>query len=118
MEHERKYMDEVCHFSGHWGMPSLCGLMIRRREQGAVVVFTEMYEENPGSSVTGMIESLASEIVKRYGLDAESVEFIVHNPERSSRYEFFAETFYRAKMLWNGEKFHTVTWERLEELTI
>jgi hypothetical protein len=118
MEQQRNFVEEIYHFTGHWEMPSLCGLMIRKKEQGVLVLLTELYEENPGSSVTGMIEPLATRIVNQYGLEPGSTEFIVHNPERSSRYEFFAETFYKADMKWDGERFFSVQWEKLEDWKI
>ena len=105
---------KIFHFKGKWEMPSLCGLRIMEKETGTRVVFTELYEDNPGSSVTGMIEPLATDIVKKYGITPDKAEFIVHNPERSSKYEFFAESYYRAIMLWDGEKYSGLKWERVE----
>jgi hypothetical protein len=109
------FTEEIYYFSGQWEMPSLCGLMIRKKGTGNLVLLTEMYEENPGSSVTGMIEMLATRIVKERGLEPANTEFIVHNPERSSRYEFFAETFYRAEMKWDGEQYIGLRWVKLED---
>jgi hypothetical protein len=114
MEEKKKYIDEIFHFKGKWEMPSLCGVYIRKKEQGTLVILTEMYEENPGSSVTGMVEPIATEVVGKYNIDPVAAEFIVHNPERSSKYEFFAEMFYRAKMQWDGEKYLGVEWEKIE----
>ena len=116
MEEKQKYVDEIYHFKGKWEMPSLCGLMIRRSINQTLVILTELYEENPGSSVTGMIEDLAAEVAGKYDIDCKTAVFIVHNPKRSSRYEFFAETFYRAIMNWDGEKFVGLAWEKLEEI--
>ena len=112
------FTEEIYHFSGQWEMPSLCGLMIRQDESGTLVLLTELYEENPGSSVTGMIEQLATRIVNERGLRPGSCEFIVHNPERSSRYEFFAETFYKAEMKWDGERYGDLRWVKLEDWKI
>ena len=116
MEEKKKYIDEVFHFKGKWEMPSLCGLYIRKQENGTLVILTEMYEENPGSSVTGMVEAIATEVVKKYRIDPLTAGFIVHNPERSSKYEFFAEMFYRAEMHWDGERYSGVEWEKIERL--
>lgn len=118
MEAARKYVDEIFHFSGKWEMPSLCGLQIRREPGRTLVVLTEMYEENPGNSVTGMVEQVATEVVEKFDISPTSAEFIVHNPQRSNKYEFFAETFYRAEMKWDGEKYKDVEWEKLEGLPI
>jgi len=115
MKEPLKYVDEIYHFKGKWEMPSLCGLMIRRSTNQTLVILTELYEKNPGSSVTETIENLTAEIAGKYDIDRKAAIFIVHNPKRSSRYEFFAETFYRAKMKWDGEKFVGLAWEKLEE---
>jgi hypothetical protein len=113
MEEKRKYVDEIYHFKGKWEMPSLCGLMIRRNDSGSTVILSELYEDNPGSSVTDMIETLAGEIVAKYAIIPETAVFIVRNPERSAHYTFFTETFHRARMNWDGEKFTGLTWEKV-----
>ena len=118
MDNQQKYVADIFHFAGKWEMPSHCGIMIRRNDQAALVILTELYESNPGSSVTDMIEILAGEIVKKYNIAPETATFIVRNPERSSRYAFFAETFYRARMNWDGEKFVSLAWEKLEEFNL
>ena len=114
MEEKKKYIDEIFHFSGKWEMPSLCGVYVRRKGDRTLVVLTEMYEENPGSSVTAMIGPLATEVVGKFDIDPLTAEFIVHNPERSSKYEFFAESFYRAEMEWDGNKYCNIEWEKLD----
>lgn len=94
----------------------MCGLRIRREADRTLVILTEMYEENPGNSVTGMVEQVATGVVKTYDIPIGTAEFIVHNPQRGNKYEFFAETFYRANMIWDGEKYSDVEWEKLEGL--
>jgi hypothetical protein len=114
MEEKQKYIDEVYHFKGKWEMPSLCGLSIRAEAGKTRVILTELYEDNPGSSVTDMIETLAGEIVAKYAINPETAVFIVRNPERSAHYEFFAETFHLARMEWDGEMFTGLIWEKVE----
>lgn len=114
MQAPDKYTKEVFHFSGQWEMPSLCGILVREKEGATQVILTEMYQSNPGSSVTSMIETLAADIILKYSLVPGKTDFIVHNPERSAHYTFFAETFYRAVMTWDGERFTGLTWEKLE----
>ena len=118
MDEHIKYVDEIFHFSGEWDMPSLCGIQIRKKDAGTLVILTELYEQNPGSSVTGMIVSIAAEVVKHYGIPPETATFIVHNPERSKRHEFFAETFYFAHMKWDGEKYSHPEWEKTTESSV
>jgi len=114
MEKNQKYIDEIYHFKGKWEMPSLCGLKILKKADNHIIILTELYEENPGSSATDMIETLAGEIVAKYAIDPETVVFIVRNPERSSHYTFFAETFHQARMYWDGKKFEGLVWEKLD----
>ena len=114
MEKKQKYIDEIYHFKGKWEMPSLCGLKILKKSDNHIIILTELYEENPGSSATDMIEILAGEIVAKYPIEPESAVFIVRNPERSSHYTFFAETFHRARMDWDGEKFKGLAWEKAD----
>ncbi len=113
MEEKKKYIDEIYHFKGKWEMPSLCGIYIRSNDRETVVVLTELYEENPGNSVTGLVEQVSAEIVGKYNLDPHKTVFYVHNPERSSKYEFFAEMFYQAHMKWDGERFTDLDWEKV-----
>jgi len=112
MEMEDRYIDEIYHFEGKWEVPSLCGLKIIDKTDHHQVIFTELYVENPGSSVTEMILTLAERIVNERKLDPEKSEFIVRNPERSAHYEFYAETFHRAVMMWDGERFSDLAWEK------
>jgi hypothetical protein len=116
MDKQDNYIDEILHFQGKWEMPSLCGLKILKNADNYIIILTELYKENPGSSATDMIEVLAKLIVKKYNLDPANLVFIVRNPERSSHYEFFAETFHQARMIWDGEKYTGLTWEKLDEV--
>jgi hypothetical protein len=115
MDKKQKYIDDIFHYTGKWEMPSHCGIMIRRKESVVPVILTELYETNPGSSVTDWIEILAGEIVKKYAIPPETAIFIVRNPERSTHHTFFAETFYRARMNWDGGKFTDLEWVKIKE---
>jgi len=52
MKVPKTYYDEIFDFSGQWGMPSKCGLKILKKRNKNIVIVTEMYQENPGTSVT------------------------------------------------------------------
>lgn len=115
MEKKDEYIDEIYHFKGKWEMPSLCGLMIRKNDSNPVIILTELYAENPGSSVTDVIGTLAGELVKKFAIPAETAIFVVRNPQRSVHYNFYAESFHRARMHWDGERYVGLRWERLED---
>jgi len=116
MEEQKKYVDEIFHFKGKWEMPSLCGVQISKQDSYTLVILTELYEQNPGSSVTGMVAEVATEIVKKFDIDPAGTRFVVHNPQRGNKYEFFAESFYEARMSWEGSKYSEVVWVKLEGL--
>ena len=63
------YMDRTYDFKGQWDAPSRCGLKIVTGKDGSIVIVTELFEENPGTSVTGFIARLATQVVKEFGLD-------------------------------------------------
>ncbi|MDX9905652.1 MAG: hypothetical protein RBS55_03595 [Bacteroidales bacterium] len=115
MNNQDKYTREVFYFSGQWEMPSHCGILKEERDGMTYVILTEMYETNPGSSVTSMIETIAKDILSIYGMDPGKAEFIVRTPMRNAHYTFYAETFYRALMKWDGERFTGLEWEKMED---
>jgi hypothetical protein len=62
MKVSEKYYDEIFHFKGQWDAPSLCGLKILNRNGKTCVIVTELYQDNPGTSVTYGGKSLACQI--------------------------------------------------------
>ena len=56
------YYDEQFPFRGQWDMESLCGLKIRKVDGKTYVIVTELYQENPGTSVTYAGQSLRDQI--------------------------------------------------------
>ncbi len=118
MKEQWKYVESIYHFTGIWEMPSQCGLMIRKSGADTFVILTELYESNTGTSVTEMMVTLATEIVNKHNIQPERTLFIVHIPKRSSRYTFFAETYYQALMKWEGRNFSNLNWKRLKEREI
>lgn len=66
-------------YAGYSGARSVCEVSILRRDgQPPIVIFTEL-PDNPGTSVTNMIEHLAAEIQRRDSLPAETI-WIEHYP--------------------------------------
>ena len=62
MKVSKEYYDEVFNFKGEWDMPSSCGLKIRQHEGKTYIIVTELYQDNPGSSVTYAAKYLADQI--------------------------------------------------------
>ncbi len=113
MKTDLSYVDEIYHFPGLWEVPSLCGLRVARRPGRDVVVATELFEENPGTSVTNFCAELATRLTAERGLDPEKLVFIEHSPETGSRLEFYAESFHRVRFRRVGARFAEPAWSEL-----
>ena len=96
-----KYYDEVFNFKGQWDMPSRCGLKIIRREKTKVIV-TELYQDNPGTSVTAAGINLARQICRGKALNLNEIVYIECNPDANSKLSFYDEEFFEADF--SGEK--------------
>jgi hypothetical protein len=108
-----QYIDQIYHFKGAWDVPSFCGLKIIEKIDKTIVIATELYDSNPGSSVTSRVDKLATELINKYNINHEKLIFIEHNPDRKSSLEFFKETFDRVNFEWDGTKLMNPSWERL-----
>lgn len=88
------YYDEIFPFRGQWDMPSCCGLKIRRIEGKTYVIVTELYQENPGTSVTYAGRSLAEQICAAKGLALCEVVYLECNPDTNSKLSFYDEAYF------------------------
>jgi len=88
-----KYYDEIFDFKGQWDVPSRCGLKIIRGEKTSVIV-TELYQDNPGTSVTNAGKNLAEQICREKKLDLNKIVYIECNPDTNSKLSFYDEEFF------------------------
>ena len=88
-----KYYDEIFSFKGQWDVPSRCGLRIVRREKPVVIV-TELYQDNPGTSVTSAGRLLAQQICRDKGLELNNIIYLECNPDTNSKLSFYDEEFF------------------------
>ena len=51
MKVPEKYYDEIFEFNGLWDVVSKCGLKIIDKGGKKTVIVTELYQDNPGTSV-------------------------------------------------------------------
>ncbi|MDR1858426.1 MAG: hypothetical protein LBQ69_03045 [Treponema sp.] len=93
MQVPEKYYDEIFDFKGQWGVPSRCGLRILRRGK-TVVIVTELYQDNPGTSVTAAGKALAEQICRDKGLDLREIMYLECNPDTHSKLSFYDEEFF------------------------
>jgi len=107
------YVDQIYHFKGMWDAISRCGLKIIKKPDRHIVIATELYEENPGTSVTEYNTGLAALIVNEFSLDPEKLVFIEHCPDRGSRLEHYRQTFDIVRFQRDGSGFSNPAWERI-----
>jgi len=88
-----KYYDEVFDFKGQWDMPSRCGLKILQKEKPIVIV-TELYQDNPGTSITAAGKRLAEQICLSKGLNLDEIMYLECSPNTGSKLSFYDEEFF------------------------
>ena len=88
------YYDEIFPFKGQWDMPSSCGLKIREVEGKTYVIVIELYQDNPGTSVTYAGQSLAEQICAQKGLDLDKIAYWECNPDTNSKLSFYDEEYF------------------------
>lgn len=104
----------IYNYKGYWGFDSKCGVEIKRDNDKVTVILTEL-PDNPGTSVTNMIEHLATMIYHQFLKDVlvENITWIEHYIE-----SFAGETFDKVKMEWDGQRFKNPKWERIKKKEI
>ncbi|MFW5793119.1 MAG: hypothetical protein ACOCWC_02455 [Bacteroidota bacterium] len=110
---EENFIDEVYSYAGMWGIPSKCGLKIVNKDSNDIVIVTDLYEENPGTSITEYCAQLAGIITSDKNLDPARLLLILHNPDLGSKYEFMSETFDIVHFDIVDDNFSNPKWERI-----
>jgi hypothetical protein len=94
MKVSEKYYDEIFDFKGQWDIPSKCGLKIIDSAGKTVVIVTELYQDNPGTSVTYAGRSLVHQICEAKGLKLSDVTYLECNPDTQSKLSFYDEEYF------------------------
>jgi len=94
MKVSEKYYDEIFDFRGQWEMPSKCGLKIIRKADKIYVVVTELYQDNPGTSITYAGKSLKEQICKVKDLPLLDVIYLECTPDTGSVLSFYDEEYF------------------------
>ncbi|MDD3201824.1 MAG: hypothetical protein PHP76_07510 [Bacteroidales bacterium] len=94
MHVDEKYYDEIFDFEGEWNLRSKCGLRIKDYGDRKVVIVTELYQDNPGSSITYGAGSLLEQICSAKGLDYRKVIYLECNPDTDSKLSFYDEEYF------------------------
>jgi hypothetical protein len=93
MNSSDKYIDQHYHFKGKWDVPSVCGLKVVETKNEVIVIATNLYESNPGTSISRWTAPLATSICADFNIDPNKLQFIERNPDRKSNLDFYKETF-------------------------
>ena len=88
------YYDEVFDFNGLWDVPSKCGLKTHVYTGKKCVIVTELYQDNPGTSVTYAGYSLFKQICESKGFAESEILYLECNPDTNSKLSFYDEEFY------------------------
>jgi hypothetical protein len=97
MQVPEKYYDEVFDFLGLWDMPSCCGLKMFTHKEKIHIIVTELYQDNPGTSVTRAGKLLADQICTAKNLDLAKIVYLECNPDTSSKLAFYDEQFFEVQ---------------------
>jgi len=115
MKTDPEYIDSIHEFEGQWGVESRCGLKVVENNDKRIFIVTELYAENPGTSITNFCAQLATRLRQKYNVPPGDFVLVEHCPDRGSRLEFYRETFDIVKMGWDGDRFIDPDWERIEK---
>jgi len=115
MESADNYIDQQFHFKGKWDVPSLCGLKVVEKPDKTIVIATNLYKINPGTSISRWSAQLATTICNELNIDPAKLLFIEHNPDRHSNLEFYEQTFDVVEFRWEGDHFANPVWKRISK---
>jgi hypothetical protein len=118
MKLQQDFVDRVYEFAGLWGVPSVCGLKIVKRPDRHVVIATELWDQNPGTSITNFCAQLASRLCSEFDLDPARLVFIEHCPESGSHLEIYQQTFDRVDFDCTNGRLSNPDWTRLSRAEV
>ena len=115
METQDKYIDQHFPFKGKWDVPSVCGLKVVEKSDKTIVIATNLYKINPGTSISRWSAQLTTAICNELNIDPAKLLFIERNPDRHSNLEFYEETFDIVEFLREGDHFTNPVWKRISK---
>ena len=108
-----KYQDEVYNFNGLWDVPSICGLKIVMKQDKSIIIATDLFDDNPGTSITEWNTNLAKELCDKYKIDVNQLVYIEHTPDKKTKLSFNQESFYKVQFEILNDKFANPKWEQM-----
>lgn len=113
MKTDMSYIDRVFKFKGQWDIDSICGLKIVEKNGKHIVIASEFYDRNPGTSITNFCAPLAMIICEKFEIDPQKMIFIEHTPDQKSKLEIYSATFDLVHFDWDGKELSNPDWERI-----
>jgi hypothetical protein len=107
------YIDQIFEYPGLWDTPSKCGLKIVHNKSNTIIIATELYNDNPGTSVTDSITKIATKICLEKSFNPDHIIFIEHSPDMKSKMDFWNESFYKVHLDRENDQFINPRWEEL-----
>jgi len=107
------YQDQVYNYKGLWDIPSMCGLKIVKKSNKTIVIATELYDNNPGTSVADWNTKLAKELCAKFEIDPKSIVFIEHTPDKETKLKFNLESFFQVKFDFENNQFVNPNWKQI-----
>lgn len=107
------YQDQVYNYNGLWDIPSMCGLKIVKKSNKTIVIATELYDNNPGTSVADWNTKLAKELCAKFEIDPKSIVFIEHTPDKETKLKFNLESFFQVKFDFENDQFVNPNWKQI-----
>jgi hypothetical protein len=106
-------VDKIFKFTGSWGIPSKCGIKHFSFNGKDCILVSELYKDNPGTSITQVSASLAMQICKEFNINPENLIYIEHCPEMNSKLSFYDEEFYKVSFELIDGEFINPSWQIL-----
>jgi len=107
--------DAIYDFKGTFGMPSKCGLKIKKWEDKTIVITTELYQENPGTSITSVTGSLATQICNEFHIDFNQLIYLECAPGMNSKLNFYDEVYYKVDFEIVNNELVNPKWTKISE---
>jgi hypothetical protein len=106
-------IDTIFEFTGSWGILSKCGLKHFIFNGKDCILVSELYQDNPGTSITQVTASLAQQICEKLDIDPGNLIYIEHCPDMNSKLSFYNEEFYRVNFELVDGKIVNPSWQML-----
>ena len=108
-------IDEIYPFHGTFGMPSKCGLKIKQLEHKTIVITTELYQDNPGTSITSVTTSLATQICEEFKIPYDKLIYLECAPGMNSKLNFYDEVYYRVDFDLVNHELQNPKWTKITD---